>query len=307
MKLWKYIAILCLLSHTAIAQQHVPEFSMFTLNGVIRNPAFAGSNEVFVSSLAAREKWTGIKGAPSTQALTVHSPLKNNKFALGGLVSNERIGWQNTTSLFLDYTFRITFARSKLALGLRGGVSMYSENNSEIALSDRTASDPVFTPVGTSFMPNAGVGVYYFRKSFYAGVSIPLLLAYRHAANANQMELYHSFNAYNYCGLAGFRIPVGSAVVVKPALALNYLAPNLMYDANLTLGILDEKINAGFSYRSSNELIATLLARVNYQFRVGYAYDYSLDPLEKYRKGSHELVLQYEFKYRISAANPRNF
>lgn len=291
----------------AIGQQHIPELSQFSVSGVFRNPAYAGSNEVFVSSFLAREKWTGIKGAPSLQALAVHSPLKNNKIALGGILTNERFGIQNTTSLFFDYTIRITFARSKLALGLRGGLSMYSERSDEIAPSDRYTPDPVYEPVPTSFLPNAGVGVYYYRKSFYAGLSVPLLLAYRHSGNNNRLEMYHNFTAYNYCGLAGFRIPVGDVAVVKPAVAINYTKSLVMYDANLSLALLNDKFDVGASYRNSKELIFTLLAKVNYQFRVGYAYDYSMGTLEKYRQGSHEIVLQYEFKYRISASNPRDF
>jgi len=40
---------------------------------------------------------------------------------------------------------------------------------------------------------------------------------------------------------------------------------------------------------------------------LGYSYDYPTGKLSTYSKGSHEIILRYEFGYKVSAANPRYF
>jgi hypothetical protein len=40
---------------------------------------------------------------------------------------------------------------------------------------------------------------------------------------------------------------------------------------------------------------------------IGYSYDYPLGAMSNFSKASHEVVLRYEFNYKVSAANPRYF
>jgi hypothetical protein len=46
---------------------------------------------------------------------------------------------------------------------------------------------------------------------------------------------------------------------------------------------------------------------VNYQLRVGLAYDYGMNALNEYNRNSFEVALEYNFGYQIKAANPTIF
>jgi hypothetical protein len=48
--------------------------------------------------------------------------------------------------------------------------------------------------------------------------------------------------------------------------------------------------------------------QVNNQFRLGYAYDYTITELTRYNSGSHELMLRYELGFRRDRIiSPRYF
>ena len=43
------------------------------------------------------------------------------------------------------------------------------------------------------------------------------------------------------------------------------------------------------------------------QLKLGYSYDYQMGSLSSFSSGSHEMLLRFEFGYRVSAASPRYF
>ena len=57
-------------------------------------------------------------------------------------------------------------------------------------------------------------------------------------------------------------------------------------------------------------MIALAQVKVNEQLRIGYSYDTLLpsdNNYSRYINGSHEIMLRYEFRYIIDAANPIDF
>jgi hypothetical protein len=46
---------------------------------------------------------------------------------------------------------------------------------------------------------------------------------------------------------------------------------------------------------------------VNNQIRVAYTYDIDLGRLGRYSNGSHEIMLRYEFRYKVEVINPLSF
>jgi hypothetical protein len=54
-------------------------------------------------------------------------------------------------------------------------------------------------------------------------------------------------------------------------------------------------------------LSAILQIQANRQLKVGYSYGYELSGLSSYQHGSHEVLLQYNFRYIMDVVNPRFF
>jgi type IX secretion system PorP/SprF family membrane protein len=74
------------------------------------------------------------------------------------------------------------------------------------------------------------------------------------------------------------------------------------------LGLFNETIWAGLSYRSNSSLALILGLQVNKQFLVNYAYDYGLNKIQRYSQGSHEIALNYVFSFKgRQIVTPRYF
>jgi hypothetical protein len=64
----------------------------------------------------------------------------------------------------------------------------------------------------------------------------------------------------------------------------------------------------GGSWRiDDNTLVGIVELQVNSQFKIGYSYDYNTGDLNTFNNGTHEIVVRYEFGYRVNANNPRYF
>jgi type IX secretion system PorP/SprF family membrane protein len=80
----------------------------------------------------------------------------------------------------------------------------------------------------------------------------------------------------------------------------------LLYDINAHFSFFD-RMWVGASYRNNRSVSALLQFAVNRQFKVAYSYDFDLGTLGTYSNGSHEVMLRYEFSYRVDVINPLIF
>ena len=114
------------MSSIGIAQQ-LPQFTQYMFNTISVNPAYAGSRETLSVVGLHRSQWTEIQGGPTTQTLSVHSPLRNEKIGLGLSVINDRPGYENFIYAYADFSYTInTSATTKLSFGLKGGFTHYN-------------------------------------------------------------------------------------------------------------------------------------------------------------------------------------
>ena len=112
------LLLLILISTSGFSQQD-PMFTKYMFNSLLFNPAYAGSKDHMAITLLHRDQWWGIEGAPKTQSFTIHSPLKDDRVALGLGVYNDAIGPTNTMSFMTSYAYRINLGKGKLSFGLQ--------------------------------------------------------------------------------------------------------------------------------------------------------------------------------------------
>lgn len=291
------------LSPKAGTQHLFPVYSQYMLNGLALNPAYAGSRDVFNITIGYRNQWVGFDGAPVSQTLSAHAPMKNEKIALGIFFHNEQIDVRNNTSLYFNYAYRLPLGKGRLSLGLKAGGVNRNASWNKLTLHD--PGDVVFSDPGSSEMlPNFGFGAYYYTNSYFLGASIPLLLS-DSTRNAKAVS-YHDINNYNYLVTGGLVVGNGG-IKVKPSFLVKYHSRNpVQIDANLSF-IFADLIWMGASYRLEDAVVALIKLQLSEQLRIGYTYDYSLGYLNKFNNGSHELVLIYDFRYKVNAVNPRYF
>ena len=80
----------------------------------------------------------------------------------------------------------------------------------------------------------------------------------------------------------------------------------ILYDINVHFSYLD-RFWAGASYRNGRSVAGLFQFGVNNQVKVAYIYDFDISKLGRYSNGSHEIMVRYEFRYRINVVNPLIF
>ena len=119
MKLLKFNIIAFILFNCLLGfAQQLPQFTQYMYNTVSINPAYAGSRETLSIVGLHRTQWAGLEGGPTTQTISLHSPLRNENIGLGLSFINDELGYQNFSYLYGDFSYTIqTGANTKLAFG----------------------------------------------------------------------------------------------------------------------------------------------------------------------------------------------
>lgn len=287
--------------------QHTPLTSQYLFNGLAINPAYAGSRDVLSATLTHRQQWVGFDGAPITQNISVHAPVKRSKVGIGLMVFNDRIGVSNETGILANYAYRIKMPnKGKLALGLGAGVSLYRAKWSQVATQD--GNDPSFAAdTRGAARPNFSAGLLYHNKKWYVGASVPFMLAHRYDVVNRTYRLSQERIDLEPMITGGYVVTLNDEFKLKPTSLLRHrISSGLQGDVSANL-IYRDKVWLGASVRTGDAIIGMVEVLPTPQWRVGYAYDAGFSRINAYHRGSHELLIQYEFGYRIRVRDPRYF
>lgn len=284
-------ALLTVITARSSAQQD-PMFTQYMFNTLSINPAYAGSSDKLSALVIHRSQWLNFEGAPRTQTLTVHSPLKRENISLGGSIINDSYGPVKQTGFYLDASYRIFFGDNRLAFGLKAGTNLFSANL--LDLNPLLADDNAFSAnINSKALPNFGFGVMYYSNRYYVGASMPKLLANKLIDGSlpdflNNTERQHGFL------IAGAVFDISYYTKFKPTVLIKAVngAP---IGAEITAQFLFfDKFWAGAMYRLEDAAGILLQYEINNRFKIGYAFDYTLSDIRRYSDGSHEIMLGFD-------------
>lgn len=296
------------LIHVVAKAQQEPMVSQYMFNGLFLNPAYAGSHNYVSSSLLHRTQWVNFPGAPKTTLLAVDGlvPTKSQNMGAGLIVAHDRIGATEQTDIFANYSYHLKLGKGKLAFGLKAGVSNYIFKSDNLVIWDE--GDEVFTGRRNAWLPKFGAGAYYFSDKWYAGISIPTLVAYdaRHDFNFDVNK--GSFINRHYYLYGGYVFKLNENVKLKPSTLVKY-HPAAPVEADLNLNLLyKDQFWIGASYRSMDAIVLMVEYQTNSRFRVGYAFDFTTSKIRNYSTGTHEIMIGYDFgKNVVKEKTPRYF
>jgi len=279
--------------------------SEYQFNPVLINPACAGNRDALNLAAFYRNQWVSIKGAPVTMTFSVDAPISNEKIGLGLLISSDRIGVTKENNLVTSYAYKINIGDGYLSMGLAAGVTLTSTNYSDLVVLDPT--DEVYLSSSRVFViPSFSFGLYYTYHDFFTGFSLPKLLASDFDFGKNKYVLSFKPAQYNYLLTAGNNFALNSKIRLLPSFLVDYLpGAKIQFDLNTQAGLLN-KYFIGISYRNNRSMVGMLQLQINNQFRLGYSYDFELSTLGSFSNGSHEIMLRYEFRYKLNAVSPLN-
>ncbi len=299
------------------AQQNDESYSQYWINGLVVNPGYTGSRETLSLLGQYRKKWTGVDGSPDSQVFSAHFPLKNDRVALGVLMLNQSYGLVKNTQASVNYAFRFRMGLGKMSLGMKAGMAMMNEDLIALQSGLADPTDPAFLASDNRrIRPSIGFGMYYYSKKFYVGFSIPEMINYSSVGSDSTFNLQLSFLPADYTYLFSSGVIVGNSPSFKwrPSAMVRYRTDYdaLMVDLNSNFILLDNRIWLGGGYRFGGSypnpvVLGNIQLYITPQLMLGYSYDYTLGNLNSSMNGVHEIILRYEFGYKINASNPRYF
>lgn len=269
--------------------QQYPQYTQYTYNMNVVNPAYAGSRDGFTINSIGKKQWVGVEGSPKTGTLSIHSPVGRN-VGLGFSAIYDEIGPLKDTHIHGDFSYSLTLTdQSKLALGIKAGVSFQNLNSSLFKFNELQNFNNDFN---NTVSPNFGFGVFYYEEKFYIGASIPNFLTTEFLERNTGFVSTVSKSSAIFL-TSGYVIDISKNYKIKPTTMIRYAAGYpVSFDVSAT-AFLQKTVEVGVSYRYKQSMNYLFAINVNSKFKIGYAYDYSLGDLSIFNNGSHEILLLY--------------
>jgi len=293
----------CLTITDVYAQQDA-QYTHYTHNMNVVNPAYAGSRGTLSIGILGRTQWIGFNDAPRTFTGSIHAPV-GNRLGVGLSIISDALGPIKEQNVYADFSYTIpTSEKTKLAFGIKGGISMLNANLTELTLPETSPlSDPSFESDLNNLYPNFGAGLYFYSDNYYIGLAVPNILESLHFDQSigDASEIMHGFLT------AGYVFDLNDNLKFKPATLVKIAkgAP-VSFDVSGSF-LLNEKFELGVNYRFEDSIAGTFLLNASPNFRIGYAYDHTLSSLGDFNSGSHEVILLWDILTNNVVKNPRFF
>jgi type IX secretion system PorP/SprF family membrane protein len=299
-------AVFLVLIPLSLSGQLSPVTNQYVLNPLTINPAFAGNRGVLNFAANYRKQWTGIQGAPETMTFAADAPVADNKVGLGLIIMNDKIGVTNNTYVMTNYAYNITMGEGSLSFGLGAGIITTNTKWSDLVVLD--PGDELYLTNSSRFLvPSFSFGTYYSNHNYFLGFSIPEFVGYKFNYDKNKYGLTVDPSQYNFLLYTGYAINLSSKVSLIPSTLLNFSpGQKMLIDVNANLDF-NNRFWIGASYRNARSIGALVQVQVSNQFKIAYTYDFDTGQLGGYSNGSHEIMLRYEFRYKVKVVDPLIF
>lgn len=298
------VILFCVLESYA---QQDPMYTQYMENLLTLNPAYAGSKDVLSMMVVSRNQWVSIPGAPVTRSFSMNSPVVGTKMGLGFSFLSDQVDPVKQTGVYIDYSYTLSFSRRRsLSLGLKGGVNFFEAGLSDLTTND--PNDPVFAnDINRKFLPNFGVGAFYYTPKYYFGLSLPKLI--ENTINKNGVSTQSiSKEQIHIFFMAGYVFDVNRIVKFKPSILTKYVN-NAPVGLDITGTFLFyDRLWLGGMYRVGDSFGGLFQLQATDQLKFGYSYDLPINKLGAYSNGTHEIMVTFDFDFgRGRVRSPRYF
>ncbi|WP_109697106.1 PorP/SprF family type IX secretion system membrane protein [Chitinophaga deserti] len=270
------------------AAQQQPLYGQYQYNGMVINPGYPSMDEFGSATVVMRNQWVGMEGAPKTATFSFYSPIKSTGTSIGFMALKDEITIYSQTGYHLNVSQKVKLDdKLYLAMGLKGGMEQYKENNEHLGSPD----DPVFSNNQSYWKTDVGFGLVLFSDKWFVGFSAPSFHNFDLGGSVNKVE----FKRHMYLHGA-YLTTINSFLKFKPGVVLRQVGgAGIQADIN-AMFILKDVLWAGGTWRTEKSASATIQVQASKNFQFGYSYDFaSSTHLKSMQGGSHELMLNYRF------------
>ena len=186
-------------------------------------------------------------------------------------------------------------------MGLQAGYIFQQSNFTQLNI--QQLPDPNFQSDYSEAIPEFGVGFYYYTNRWHLGFSVPKVTGDLFSNDPRRLNNERHFYLHG-----GYVFGISDAIQLHPSILLKSIGGTaISYDINLN-AVINNVIWLGTSVRSFNTVNLLVQIQLNQQLRFGYSYDTQFTGFSQIRNNSHEIMLNYFFKYRKEkVVSPRIF
>jgi type IX secretion system PorP/SprF family membrane protein len=286
--------ILALLSCQFSSAQQVPQFSLWSQNSYLVNPAVTGIKKVFDFKTGYRFQYAGIDGAPQTGYLSAHGEIKNRKagylapyHGVGGKVQRDVFGGFTNFSVHATYAFHIPLSKDEtLSFGTAVGAQQIGFDQTNASTIDPDIA--IATNVSEFLFPNISFGAWYATSFFYVGANLDQL------TRSKWTEIGYDGRFLLHGTLTGgIRYTNDKDITFLPKVMLR-LGPNAPFNIEAqALFDFQNKFLLGLGYRNTDALIGIFKVNIQDNLKIAYSYDFNLSELRGGNFGGHELMIGF--------------
>jgi len=287
---------------TSWSQQRV-QFTQYMFNGLVINPAYAGADQALSITAAQRKQWANIEHSPSTQTLTAHTLFKKQHMGIGMILVNDKIGVHRNLTALSNFAYHLQVGKDQyLSMGIQAGI--HNKRSNYGSLAGVAGTDPRLYDASVTYTAfDMGMGLYYRSPRLHFGISAPQLLPERFTLNDTVAITLRNINSFVF---GKYRITLNENIDLEPCILLKYFEGTpLSYDFNLNL-VFKKVLTTGVSYRRKESVDFMLKMQLTPQLQFGYSYDHPIGEVARVSNGSHELTINYVFRFvKSKVMSPR--
>lgn len=302
----KTIIIILAFVPLVLFSQQSAQYNHYIFNQLVINPAYAGTKGTINVNGIYSSQWSGLEGSPTTQTISAEGMVLNN-IGLGAHLVQDKIGAQTSTGFYGSYSYLLRISKSlRLSMGIATGVSHYSLDGNLLLNIEEDLDPAIPENMENVTRFDSKAGIFLFSEKFYAGFSISEL-------TSNVRTSYEQLVAGNirhYFLSAGYVFDISKDIKFKPGFLFkeDFRAPSnidlngfILFKNRFWLGATYRSGAAIFnskeldkSLKNKDAVIVMTDLNISDNFRIGYAYTYSLSALSEFP--GHEISLGYTFK-----------
>jgi type IX secretion system PorP/SprF family membrane protein len=295
-----YAFVIC----TGTFSQQERQVSHYMYDLVSVNPGSSGSSDQISTHAIMRQQWVGIDGAPVEFVVNLSAPFKLFKANHGAGLSiwKDQLGFNNDINLSVSYAYQFSVGNGRLGLGISGSFDNQKLDNPEWVIPTSPVHDPTndnAIPTGSQneYIFDLGAGLFYRTEELYVGISATHLMedefVYQTegtSTSSSSLKMYR-----HYYLTAGYNIQMSNpAFELLPSVFIQSDTKMTRVDLNTTL-MYNKKFWGGVTYRVGAAVVGMIGLEIMNGIKVGYSYDFDTSDLARFSKGSHEIMIGYDF------------
>ena len=291
------VFLVLLLMVKEVKSQQITTYNHYFYNPTVLNPAFTGNRDGTNLMLISKAQWTGFKGSPRLNLISIDGNIADKKMGLGAILYSDIKGFNKTFGGKLAYAYKIKINEdSRINFGASLQFISHSIDFSEIIVQNEL-EPTVFDNTKTKTNFDGNFGIAFFWKGLELATAVNQIVKNKYNyfdENTKPISFqpsFHYFNSIKY----SYQPNPKKQFIITPQLIINHVTGTSFDMEFNTTAYFNNKFWAGATYKKDYSIAVNAGANLFNQLSIGYSYDFIVGDIAPYSGISHELMLNYQF------------